>query len=223
MITLLVLILGLNIYGFFLKNKMEPPLKEEIVPVVAESIKTSKECVNLDEIATFQCLNEVFKSGGADGNDHYILGQMYLYGLGTERDGESALKLLERSAFEYDNNEARVLLGDLLIDVDPLSGKYWYSQALQRGSVEGLLKLANYYRYSEEDANPVAAFNLYQSAANQGVLPAQYELAVSYAMGIGVDPNIDRAVQILESTCDQKHENSCVLLNRIKELQAESN
>ena len=217
---LLVFITG-SVSGYFVKDYVDLHYRNLTVNDV--TLKDSKSCVGLSNEETFSCLTEVASSEFVAGNDLFILGQLYLYGLGTEVNSEKAVRELERSAFEFDNVDAMVLLGNLFIDTDRLAGKYWYSQATQRGSLEGQLRLANIYRYSEEDQNPALAFSLYQSAANQGVASAQYELALIYAMGVGIDPNIDRAVQILEIPCSNGHEDSCVLLNRIKELKAESN
>lgn len=165
---------------------------------------------------TFSCIVEVADSKAVNGNDLFVLGQLYLYGLGTEVSGKKAVKSLERSAFEFDNVDAMILLGNLLVDNDRLAGKYWYSQAAQRGSLEGVLNLANIYRYSETDQNPALAFNLYQVAANQGSAQAQYELALINAMGFGVDPDIERSLQILKASCGNGYEDSCVLLSRIQ-------
>lgn len=225
-ITMILLFLVGNASGYFLKEYVDlyyPQLALNGAHVTDAPVKDSKSCVGLTNEETFNCIAEVADGKAVNGNDLFVLGQLYLYGLGTEVSGEKAVKSLERSAFEFDNVDAMILLGNLFVDNDRLAGKYWYSQAAQKGSLEGQLRLANIYRYSEADQNLALALNLYQAAANQGSAQAQYELALIYAMGIGVDPNIDHAVQILESTCDQKHENSCVLLNRIKELQAESN
>lgn len=221
-LAMLVVILGLNIFMVVdQQKKLAGSLLMPEIEVV--EVIDSSHCVDLNEEETLQCLENVIAQGNYTGNDLFVLGQLYLYGFGTEANGEKAVKALERAAFEFDNVDAMILLGNLFVDNDRLAGKYWYSQASQKGSLEGQLRLANIYRYSEADQNLALALNLYQAAANQGSAQAQYELALIYAMGIGVDPNIDHAVQILESTCDQKHENSCVLLNRIKELQAESN
>lgn len=220
-VSMVLLFLVGNVAGYFLKEYVDlyhPHLTLKGGQLKEAPIKDSKSCVGLTNEETFSCIVEVADSKAVNGNDLFVLGQLYLYGLGTEVSGEKAVKSLERSAFEFDNVDAMVLLGNLLIDNDRLAGKYWYSQAAQRGSLEGLLSLANIYRYSETDQNPTLAFNLYQVAANQGSAQAQYELALIYAMGLGVDPNIDRSLQILEIPCGNGHEESCALLNQIQEL-----
>lgn len=220
-VSMVLLFLVGSVAGYFLKEYVDlyhPHLTLKGGQLKEAPIKDSKSCVGLTNEETFSCIVEVADSKAVNGNDLFVLGQLYLYGLGTEVSGEKAVKSLERSAFEFDNVDAMVLLGNLLIDNDRLAGKYWYSQAAQRGSLEGLLSLANIYRYSETDQNPALAFNLYQVAANQGSAQAQYELALIYAMGLGVDPNIDRSLQILEIPCGNGHEESCALLNQIQEL-----
>ena len=217
---LLVFVTG-SISGYFVKDYVDLHYRNLTVNDV--TLKDSKSCVGLSNEETFSCLIEVANTSLVTGNDLFVLGQLYLYGYGTEINGEKAVGALERSAFEFDNVDAMVLLGNLFIDTDRLAGKYWYSQAAQRGSLEGQLRLANIYRYSEEDQNPALAFNLYQAAANQGVAQAQYELALIYAMGFGVNPDIDKAIQILEIPCSNGYEDGCILLNRIQELRGEHN
>lgn len=211
-LTLLVAILGLNIFEFYLKDHLDlsfekPPLKD------------STSCVNLNEKETFSCLETVVAEGEVKGNDLFLLGQMYLYGMGTNSDAVNAVKLLERSAVEFENDEAMVMLGNLTIEQDPLAGKYWYSRAAKQNNLEGQLKLANIYRHgNEKEQNPELAIDLYKAAANQGSLDAQYELALMYAMGVGVKPNLDRSIFMLEMPCDRGHAESCALLSKIQEL-----
>lgn len=211
-LTLLVSILGVNVFGFFFKDQLD--FSFEKAP-----LKNSSSCVNLSEKETFSCLTEVVDHGEVQGNDLFLLGQMQLYGMGTESNPVLAIKLLERSAVEFDNDEAMTILGNLAINRDALAGKYWYSRAASRGNLEAQLKLANIYRHGEEkDQDPELAFELYKSAANQGSLDAQYEQALMYAMGIGVAPNLDRSLFMLEAPCDRGHAESCALMKRIQEL-----
>lgn len=220
-VSMVLLFLVGSAAGYFLKEYVDlyqPHLTLKEGQLKEAPIQDSKSCVGLTNEETFSCIAEVADGQAVNGNDLFVLGQLYLYGVGTEVNGEKAVKALERSAFEFDNVDAMVLLGNLLIDNDRLAGKYWYSQAAQRKSLEGLLNLANIYRYSEEDQNPVQAFNLYQVAANAGSVQAQYELALIYAMGLGIDPDIERSLQILEIPCGNGHEDSCALLNQIQEL-----
>lgn len=222
-VSMVLLFLVGSVAGYFLKEYVDlyhPHLALKGGQLKEAPIKDSKSCVGLTNEETFSCIVEVADGKAVNGNDLFVLGQLYLYGFGTEVNGEQAVKALERSAFEFDNVDAMVLLGNLLVDSDRLAGQYWYSQAAQRGSLEGVLNLANIYRYSEADQNPAQALNLYQAAANAGSVQAQYELALIYAIGFGVEPNIERSVQILEIPCGNGHEESCILLKRIEELQS---
>lgn len=213
MIIMILLFLIGNASGYFLKDYTSAYLDKAFV-------KDSKSCVGLTNEETFTCISEVVESGAASGNDLFVLGQLYLYGFGTDVNDEMAVKTLERSAFEFDNVDAMVLLGNLFFNTDRLAGQYWYSQAAQRGSMEGLLSLANIYRYSEADLNPRLALDLYEVAADLGSEEAQYELALIYAMGFGVDPDIERSVVILEGLCgDDPEDESCALLKRVQALQ----
>lgn len=211
-LALLVAILGLNIFDIFLKDNLD--LTFEKAP-----LKDSTSCVNLNERETFACIDEVITLGTADGNDLYLLGQMYLYGMGTDVDAHKGRQLLERSAVEFENDEAMVILGNLSVNNDLLAAKYWYSRAAKQDNLEGQLKLANIYRHgAEKDQEPELAVELYKSASNQGSLDAQYELALMYAMGVGVEPNLDRSLFMLEAPCDRGHADSCALLKKIQEL-----
>lgn len=210
-LILLISLLSLSIYDIFVKDRLDFS--------TPAAMKDSKSCVNLNEKETFSCLTAVHNAGNATGNDLFILGQMYLQGIGTEQDTDSAIKLLELNAIEHNTTDAMVLLGDLVINNDPLSATYWYSRAANNNDPSAQLKLAQIYRYGEESMqNPALAFELYKAATNAGSLTAQYELALMYAMGIGTTPNLDRSLFMLEKPCDQGHQESCALLNKIQEL-----
>lgn len=211
-LVLLLSILCLNVFDIFIKDNLD--LTFPMTP-----LKDSTSCVNLNEKETFACLDEVMTVGTANGNDLVLLGQMYLYGMGTDVNPSNGIALLERSAVEFNNDEAMVLLGNLTVNRDLLSAKYWYSRAANNSNLEAQLKLANIYRHgSEKDQNPELAFELYKAAANQGSLDAQYEQALMYAMGIAVTPNLDRSLFMLEAPCDRGHAESCALIKKIQEL-----
>lgn len=214
-ITLLVGILGLNIYGFVIKDHWS------LQDVVTTSPKTSKSCANLNETETFSCLKSVADDGVANGNDLMLLGQLYLYGMGTEVDMNQALSMFEKSVVADQNSDAMRLLGDQYVGNDLLSAKYWYARATQNGDVDASMKLAKIYRYgAEKEQDPEAAFALYKFVADKGSLDAQYELALMYATGTGIEPNVDRSIFMLERPCKQGHAPSCELLTQIQALKA---
>ena len=216
-VGLLIGILGVNIYGFFLKDL-------DTLGFNIPSNKTSKSCINLSEIETFSCLKEVEVLGYSTGNDLMLLGQLYLYGIGTEIDINQAKAMFEKSVVTDQNINAMHFLGDLAVKKDLLSAKYWYTRAAQKNDLDAAIKLASIYRYgNEKDLDPEAALLLYKQVADSGSLDAHYELALMYAMGEGVEPNIDRSIFILEGTCDQVHALSCELLQQIQRLKANRN
>lgn len=214
-LTLLISIFCLNIFGFFLKDNIDLSFAFEAEPLI-----DSTSCLNLNEENTLICLNKVTTEGNANGNDFYLLGQMYFLGIGTVADTAKGIKLLERSSLEFDNDESMVLLGDLALNQDLLAAKYWYARAAKSRNAEGQLKLANIYRYgAEKDQDPESALKLYKAASDQGVVRAQYELALMYAMGVGVTADLTRSLFMLESLCDKKHPDSCALHDKIQILQ----
>lgn len=212
-IGLLVGILGINIYGFFLKDLD--------LLVINERVKTSESCANLNDEATFSCLKAVEVAGSATGNDLMLLGQFYLYGIGIDIDTAQARGMFERSVTIDKNSNSMRLLGDLSMEEDLLSAKYWYSRAAESNDLDAAIKLASIYRYgNDKDLDSEAALLLYKQVADSGSLAAQYELALMYAMGEGVEPNIDRSIFMLEITCDKEHVPSCELLQQIQRLKA---
>lgn len=214
-LTLLTSIFCLNVFGIFFKDNLDFNLIFK-----PESVIDSTSCVNLNEEDTLTCLSKVITSGNSTGNDFFLLGQMYLLGIGTVVDRAKGIQLLERGSIEFHNDDAMVLLGDLALNQDLLTAKYWYARAAKISNGEGQLKLANIYRYGEEkDQDPESAFKLYKEASNQGILRAQYELALMYAMGIGVAADLTRSLFMLEALCDKKHNDSCILYEKIKVLQ----
>lgn len=212
-VGLLVGILGINIYGFFVKDLD--------LLVIEDPVKTSESCANLNENETFSCLKEVELAGSANGNDLMLLGQLYLYGMGTEIDMPKAKGMFEKSIVADQNSEAMRLLGDLSLKDDILSAKYWYTRAAKNNDLDAAMKLANIYRYGhEKDLDPEVALVLYKQVADSGSLAAQYEMALMYATGEGVTPNIDRSIFMLERPCEQGHAPSCDLLKQIQTLKA---
>lgn len=215
--TLLILILGLNIYDIFLKEI-------DFAALIANNKtveKPSHRCLNLEEEATFRCLNQVYETGEADSADLFILGQLHLAGLGTEQNLTAAEKLFERSAVEGENPVAMRLLGDINLNQKEgiIAAQYWYQRSARLGDAGAQFKLANLYRYGGEGVqNYAEALKLYKAASDQGNINATYELGLQYGMGLGVEPDLDRALFILEKPCEQGHSDSCALLQRIKEL-----
>lgn len=211
-VALLVLVLGINIYGFFLKDS-DLLMNNDLV------IKTSESCANLNEVDTFSCLKEIELEGNANGNDLMLLGQLHRYGMGTIVDLPKAISLFEKSVVADQNSDAMRLLGDIFVNNDLVSAKYWYARAAKNSDIESTIKLANIYRYGKEkDLNPEEALRLYKKAADLGSLDAQYEAALMYAMGVGISPNLDRSIFMFEGLCDKNHADSCALQSKILEL-----
>ncbi len=215
-IGLLVGILSINIYGFVFKDSS---FLELDVPR-----KTFEDCVNLNEVETFSCLKELEALGYSTGNDLMLLGQLYLYGIGTEIDVNQARDMFEKSVIVDQNINAMRLLGDLAVNNDLLSAKYWYSRASQKNDLDAAAKLASIYRYGDEkDLDLDAALLLYKQIADSGSLDAHYEIALMYATGEGVEPNISQSLFMLGGSCEKGHALSCDLLQQIQRLRANRN
>lgn len=213
-VALLVLVLGINIYGFFLKDS-------DLLMNNDLAVMTSESCINLNEVETFSCLKEIELQGNANGNDLMLLGQLHRYGMGTIVDLPQAILMFEKSVVADQNSDAMRLLGDIFVnnDNDLVSAKYWYARAAKNNDIESAIKLANIYRYGKEkDVNPEEALRLYKKAADLGSLDAQYEAALMYAMGVGISPNLDRSIFMFEGLCDKNHADSCALQSKILEL-----
>ena len=60
------------------------------------------------------------------------------------------------------------------------------------------------------------AFELYQKAANLGNGNAQYNLALIYESGNGIEKNIDKAIYWYEKSAKQGHQNSQKQLEKLK-------
>ena len=215
-ISLLVIILGINVYGTFLQDvDFRQWLPQQ------EGEKASHRCVDLPEKETFQCLNNVYKAGQADAEDLLLIGQLHLAGLGTEQNLTESAKFFEKSVAEGHNPDAMRFLGDLYVREDLLAAKYWYHRAARMGNLEAQLKLANIYRYGEEkEQDAPKALELYRAASLQGSVEGSYEMALMYGFGIGVEPDLDRTLFILESPCAKGHQESCELKAQIEQLRS---
>ncbi|MBR5329563.1 MAG: sel1 repeat family protein [Firmicutes bacterium] len=96
-----------------------------------------------------------------------------------------------------DESAARMICGDFLGAIGAEAAE----------AEESLFQLANRYFFGDDVAqDKEKAADLYNEAANQGDMDAQYSLAYMYDKGDGIDKDRDKAMLWYEKAAEQGHE-----------------
>lgn len=88
--------------------------------------------------------------------------------------------------------------------------RHWYQKAAEQGVAEAQFNLAHLLVTEEEQSTLAAEWML--KAAKQGMADAQYLMGVTYAEGIGVEENEDKAIVWLKKAVAQGHEDAATFL-----------
>jgi TPR repeat protein len=137
-----------------------------------------------------------------------IMGIMYDYGQGVEKDPEQALFWYTLSANQGDpavqyQVGAKYFRGDGVAQ-DYHEAARWWEQAANGGQVDAQFNLGlMYYRALSVQRNNQRAAELFRQAADQGHSYAQYSLAVMYSFGQGVQKDFDAAFQWFRKSAQQ--------------------
>ena len=129
----------------------------------------------------------------------YQLARMYLYGIGMEPDYKKAFYGMEKAAEQgyapAQDTLARRYLGGTGVESYYRKDFYWRQQVeqLRRGLELSL----------EDVLDEAEAFYWMKKVAEQGDAPAQYELALMYFYGIGVDQDEEQALNWMEEAAEQ--------------------
>ncbi|MDR2171363.1 MAG: SEL1-like repeat protein [Planctomycetaceae bacterium] len=171
-----------------------------------------------------------------DSESLFTLGNYYLEGLrGIEKDEKLAFNLFFLSAhgayFPAFVMLARCYANGIGIERDIKEAVYWFELELDYCSYSDLAFLGSLYWDGKEvvqnrqlaityfvksaDAGHPNKFNLYQFAANEGNLHAQYALSVLYFEGILIPQNIQIAIKLLKKSASQGYPLAELYLGKI--------
>ena len=137
-----------------------------------------------------------------------IMGIMYDYGQGVEKNPKQALYWYTLSARQGDpavqyQVGAKYFRGDG-VKQDYDEAAKWWELAAKGGQVDAQFNLGlMYYRGLSVERNNQRAAELFRQAAEQGHSYAQYSLAVMYSFGQGVDKDYDSAYQWFKKSAEQ--------------------
>jgi TPR repeat protein len=138
------------------------------------------------------------------------MGICYFYGLGTGVDAQEAHRWFQRAA-QAGVPQAQAAYGSLLLKSgDPSAQKeaiHWLEKAAKKKVPVAEYLLGNNYEHPK-DATPnyAKAAKLYEHAAEQGLAPAQDQLARLYAAGHGVPKNERLALELETKAVNQGYE-----------------
>lgn len=143
-----------------------------------------------------------------DPNSQKIMGIMFDYGQGVDKDPQQALYWYKLSARQGDP-AVQYQVGAKYFRGDGVKQDYdeavkWWEMAAQGGQVDAQFNLGlMFYRGLSVEQNNRRAAELFQKAAEQGHSYAQYSLAVMYSFGQGVEKNYDTAFQWFKKSAGQ--------------------
>ena len=147
----------------------------------------------------------------------YLVGKMYYYGAGCEKNTNLGLKYLKRSAsqgYAYAQYELAVISYDCNNFVET---EHYLSNILE-GEDTYLASLANnlvgqmYYFGHGVEKNFEKAYNYYRNSAEKNYSHAQLALGLAYLWGEGTTQDIDKAIYWLEESAKRNNSNAqCAL------------
>lgn len=177
-----------------------------------DTVRTFEDGIVALENSDFQTAFVIFSVHAENGDPRAQnnLGMMYLYGLGTEADLESAVEW-NRKAADQDLPESQYFLGMLYmqgmgVTQDHEQAAVWFRKAAEQGNPEAQFQLgAQYYRGMGVLLDHNEAARLYRNAADQGDADAQSNLGVLYLWGHGVTQDYSHAASWYKKAAKQDH------------------
>lgn len=130
--------------------------------------------------------------------NHYMLAASQLKGVIKDININVAIENL-KSASDLGLVEATYQLGMLYVDgehfpIDYQEAQKWFHLAAQKEFVPARFALATLYAQTEQHDKTV---EILESLASEGVKEAQTNLANLYLLGVGIDQNTIRAIELL--------------------------
>ena len=173
-----------------------------------QSFATGKQAyINGDYKRAYDILSPLAADGNPDAQK--MLGIMYDYGQGVEKDPNKALDWYIKAASQGQPGGVQYLIGAKYFRGDGTRQDYaeaakWWEMAADGGQVEAQFNLGlMYYRGLGVKQDDGKAAELFRAASEQGHAHAQYSLAVMYAFGRGVPKNYRKALDWFSKAAEQ--------------------
>jgi len=156
-------------------------------------------------------------AGLGHGKAQFVLGTMYLDGIGTEKNYEQAYYWFHRTAEQGDpdalNKLGWMCEAGLGVERDQSRAVNWFRQAAERGHLEAQFNLGAKYDNGEGvSQNSSEAARWYRLSAEQGFSDARFFLAQALESGDGVPINFDEAIDWYILACEDGHRSAKVKL-----------
>jgi TPR repeat protein len=127
----------------------------------------------------------------------------------VEGIANSLLRLGER--FEPDQGKAKQLIEQGLQLLEQAAAQ-WNACNLCLVRLADIYSSKRYTAFKIAECDEVRVLQLYEKAANQGNARAQFNTAVSYHRGKGVQPDLKMAKEWYVKACDSGHQTACLIL-----------
>ena len=155
--------------------------------------------ITQDPVLAFDCFMKSASQGNAAAEN--MLGVSYENGEGTELDEELALYWYQEAAKHNNPNAQNNLAncykyGWLGLDVDPEKAFELYKKAAEKGIVDAMFEVAEFYNASHLTSQKSVEW--YKKAADAGHGDAMFELARKYENGWNVKQDLAKAQEFYE-------------------------
>ncbi|TFG79142.1 MAG: DUF1566 domain-containing protein [Chrysiogenales bacterium] len=160
-----------------------------------------------------------YQKSAKDGDDcaQERLADMYIKGIGTERNYKKALEWYSKSA-EQGNAGSKAQLGymyeqSLGVDQDFPKALALYREAAEAGNALGQARLGDMYLHGAGVApDPKKAFKCFRKAAEQDNDLAQLRLGTMYCNGNGVEKDLKKGFELVQKSAEQGNDGAQLLI-----------
>lgn len=173
----------------------------------AQSFEQGREAyINGEHERAYEILRPLADDGNSEAQK--MLGIMYDYGHGVEKDKQEALEWYLKSA-EQGQPAVQYQVGSKYfrgdgVEQDHTEAAKWWELASNGGQVDAQFNLGlMYFRGLSLEQDDRRAAELFRSAAEQGHGQAQYSLAVMYAFGRGLEQSYGKALGWFRKAAEQ--------------------
>lgn len=128
----------------------------------------------------------------------YLLGDMYLNGMGVEKDMKKALSYFKQSSIQG-NSKSMYEMAKLMLQNKVPNGLTVLKESIKKGNLNAINFLANMHMKGEiVEKDEKKAIELFKAAAELGHNEAQFELGKLYQKGKGVEKDMNKALYLFK-------------------------
>jgi len=185
---------------------------------IKEKVNRGDLMIGILDVNQVEVMIGLFTKSGNSGNPDswYELGMIYYLGIGVDQDAEKALGYFENAAQNGYGIDAwiKYIRIAYFANLTSVSSNRIFDlvKELQEKDTSGevyLLKGYMLYRGYAFDENWESSFMAHQQSANKGNADAMFELCIYYTHGIGIETDIEKALQWCTKAAE--NDNSCII------------